>query len=267
MDLPRAVLFDFSGTLMRIEATVPWVRAVAEKDHLGLDASQVAYWADRLELAGGQAGGGTPQTVPEHLADTWANRDFDAPTHRAAYNGLVRAGGWPWEHLIDKLYDRAAVPEAWNPYPDARDALSLLKELGVKTGLVSNIAWDARHCLQRAGLLEHLDITVLSYEVGLCKPDPEIFALACKHLEVDPARTVMVGDHPFDGGGDVLGIRTHFVEHLPVDQRPTALADVVRKITQVPAAVNPATLASAAVNRATENQAAGRQDEAQPVTA
>jgi FMN phosphatase YigB (HAD superfamily) len=71
---------------------------------------------------------------------------------------------------------------------------------------------------------------VLSYEAGVEKPDPRIFALACERLGIDPHDAVMVGDNEADGGGEGLGIRTYFVEPLHVDQRPTALADIVEQV-------------------------------------
>ena len=38
----------------------------------------------------------------------------------------------------------------------------------------------------------------LSYECGIVKPEPGIFHLACRSLDVDPARTLMVGDSSND---------------------------------------------------------------------
>jgi putative hydrolase of the HAD superfamily len=35
---------------------------------------------------------------------------------------------------------------------------------------------------------------VVSSEVGFSKPDPEIFRLACRNLNVDPGESVFVGD-------------------------------------------------------------------------
>jgi HAD superfamily hydrolase (TIGR01509 family) len=230
MDLPQAVLFDFSGTLMRVEPAVPWLRAVVSEAGLGLDDSEIEYWAHRLEKAGGHNGGANPASIPEHLQELWDNRDFDAKRHEAAYSGFVREAGWPWPELVDALYERGKAAEGWQPYPDALETLQTLRDRGVRTALLSNTSWDVREPLKAAGLLPHLEVAVLSYEVDLCKPDPAIFALACERLGVEPARTVMVGDHEFDGGGRELGIRTFFVEHLPVEERPSALSDVLEQL-------------------------------------
>ena len=40
----------------------------------------------------------------------------------------------------------------------------------------------------------------------------------------------MVGDHPADGGGEPIGVRTFFVDLVPVEQRPDALLTVLRTV-------------------------------------
>ena len=230
MDQPQAMLFDFSGTLMRIEPADRWVRGVAQEAGLDLDDAEVARWAAALTTSGAYYGG-YPASVPEDLRALWETRDLDEPHHRATYTALIRAAGWPWPELVEGMYERQNSPAAWLPYPDAVETVRGAKERGIATALISNISFDVRPHLANAGLLEHLDAVVLSYEVGLIKPDPRIFALACEKLAVDPDRAVMVGDHAADGGGGVLGVRTYFVDLVPVDERPDSLIKVLREVT------------------------------------
>jgi putative hydrolase of the HAD superfamily len=63
---------------------------------------------------------------------------------------------------------------------------------GVHTGLVSN-SWSTSH-YDRDLLAQLFDIAVISAEVGLHKPQPEIYLLASKRLEIEPARCVFVDD-------------------------------------------------------------------------
>ena len=52
------------------------------------------------------------------------------------------------------------------------------------------------------GLVPELDAYVLSYEVGLAKPHPTMYRLACAELGCAPAEAVFVGDSQrcdFDG--------------------------------------------------------------------
>jgi epoxide hydrolase-like predicted phosphatase len=63
---------------------------------------------------------------------------------------------------------------------------------GVRTGLVSN-SWSTSH-YDRALLTELFDAVVISAEVGLHKPQPEIYLLASKRVAVEPERCVFVDD-------------------------------------------------------------------------
>jgi HAD superfamily hydrolase (TIGR01509 family) len=224
------MLFDFSGTLMRIEPAEHWVRAVTDAAGIAVEDAQVRSLAAALTTVGAYYGG-YPDSIPAHLQELWETRDLDEPHHRATYTGLIRESGWPWPGLVDALYERQNSPEGWLPYPDAVETLTEAKDRGIATALISNISFDIRPHLDAAGLLDHLDAVVLSYEVGLIKPDPRIFALACEKLSVDPARAVMVGDHAADGGGSALGVRTFFVDLVPVEERPDALISVLREVT------------------------------------
>jgi HAD superfamily hydrolase (TIGR01509 family) len=162
------------------------------------------------------------------LAAAWDERDLDATSHRAAYTGLSRQVPLPADALHDALYDRAVTPAAWTPYPDAGQVLEELRRRGIAVGIVSNIGWDLRPVFRRYGLDTYVDAYVLSYEHGVRKPDPRLFAAACAELGVEPGHTLMVGDsRAADGGAAALGCQVHFVDHLPVHERPDALLPVL----------------------------------------
>jgi putative hydrolase of the HAD superfamily len=63
---------------------------------------------------------------------------------------------------------------------------------GVKTGLISN-SWSTSH-YDRPQLDELFDAIVISAEVGLHKPQPEIYRLAAERLAEPPGRCVFVDD-------------------------------------------------------------------------
>ena len=63
---------------------------------------------------------------------------------------------------------------------------------GLKTGLISN-SWSTSH-YDRELLGELFDAVVISAEVGLHKPQPEIYRLAAERLVVPPERCVFVDD-------------------------------------------------------------------------
>jgi putative hydrolase of the HAD superfamily len=63
---------------------------------------------------------------------------------------------------------------------------------GIRTGLISN-SWSTSH-YDRDLLAELFDAIVISGEVGLHKPQPEIYRLAAARLGVPPQRCVFVDD-------------------------------------------------------------------------
>ncbi|MFI2760792.1 HAD family hydrolase [Streptomyces echinatus] len=223
-----AVLFDFSGTLFRAETAESWLRAVLTETGHTLPESELTGTARALEEAGALPGGAVPVELPADLAGLWAVRDESAELHRAAYTGLSRRVPLPDPGLHDALYERHMAPAAWAPYPDAAEVLRTLRERGTGIGVVSNIGWDLRPVFRAHGLDAYVDTYALSYEHGVQKPDPRLFAVACEALGTDPREVLMVGDsRPADGGAAALGCRVHFVDHLPVTERPDALLPVL----------------------------------------
>lgn len=88
--------------------------------------------------------------------------------------------------LIDRLF------ENMNPEEEMLSAVGAIKAAGIKTGLVSN-SWRTDQ-YDRAMLDGMFDDVVISGEVGMHKPNPDIYLLAAERLEVDPARCVFVDD-------------------------------------------------------------------------
>ena len=76
-------------------------------------------------------------------------------------------------------------------------AVALQERPGVTVGVISNtnaihVAWLDAHVPE----LDALDLVIMSNEVELRKPDPEIFTLALELLEVSPAQVLFVDDLP-----------------------------------------------------------------------
>jgi putative hydrolase of the HAD superfamily len=71
-------------------------------------------------------------------------------------------------------------------------AVRAAREAGVRTGLISN-SWGMR-IYDRAAPTDLFDVSVISGEVGLHKPQPEIFVMACERLGVEPGESVFVDD-------------------------------------------------------------------------
>ena len=86
------------------------------------------------------------------------------------------------------------------PRPGTIDALKRLRELGKKIGLISDCGGDIPVLWPETPFAELIDEAVLSCTVGLRKPDPRIYELACDRLGVSPDRCLYVGD----GGSNEL---------------------------------------------------------------
>ncbi|MFD7014277.1 HAD family hydrolase [Streptomyces sp. NPDC059161] len=224
----KGVLFDFSGTLFRIEPVGDWLSAVLDSCGITLPDDELAACARELEEAGALPGGANPLRLPEHLAELWPVRDRSTELHRETYTALARQVALPDPRLYDLLYERHMTPAAWRPYPDTKAVLAGLRERGIPVGVVSNIGWDLRPVFRAHGLDSFVDAYLLSFEHAVQKPHERLFQLACDALGQDPREVLMVGDdRRADGGAAALGCAVHFVDHLPVDERPDALRPVL----------------------------------------
>ncbi|TKA03112.1 HAD family hydrolase [Actinacidiphila oryziradicis] len=224
----KGCMFDFSGTLLRIESAASWLRATLAEAGIAVREAESAAYARRLARSGGQPGGPPPEVMPPHLEQLWRERDRSAAQHRAAYTALAREAELPWEELYDQLYDRHMAPAAWTPYPDAAEVLGELRRRGIAVAVVSNIGWDLRPVFREHGLDRFVDVFVLSFEHGVQKPEPGIFRIACEGLGLPPEQVAMVGDDRHaDAGAAALGCPVHLVDHLPVERRPDALWPVL----------------------------------------
>ena len=212
-----AVLFDFSGTLFRLEEDESWFHGI-EVDDRQVDGHVQAELMRRLTAPTGQHVDMDPDA---HHA--WVNRDLAPHLHREAYLHVLRESGLADEHA-QSLYGLVIDPLNWTPYPDTAAVLTGLHRQGVKTAVVSNIAFDVRPAFESIGAAEFVDEFVLSYEVGAVKPDAAIFRTALDRLGVRAQRTVMVGDSDeADGGARALGCGFVLVDPLPTAERPEGL--------------------------------------------
>ncbi|MFE2288227.1 HAD family hydrolase [Streptomyces sp. NPDC059443] len=236
----KGVMFDFSGTLFRIEPTEDWLRAVLTEAAISVPEAELLACAARLEEAGALPGGANPRALPPHLASLWRERDLGDEQHRAVYTALARQVELPradpseagheagQDALYEALYDRHRTPAAWRPYADTVRTLTTLRERGIPVAIVSNIGWDLRPVFRAHGIDHLVDAYLLSFEHGVQKPDPRLFQAACDALGPAPADVLMVGDDRVaDAGAAALGCRVRFVDHLPVDQRPQALTEAI----------------------------------------
>ena len=213
----RAVLFDYSGTLFRLEEDDSWFAGI-QVDDREIDGHVQAELMRRMTAPTGQHVDMTPEAY-----HAWVNRDLAPHLHREAYLHVLRESGLA-DHHAEALYGLVIDPVNWTPYPDTADVLGGLHRKGIKTAVVSNIAFDVRPAFASIGADVFVDEFVLSFEVGAVKPDPAIFQTALTRLGVAADDAVMVGDsEEADGGARALGCGFLLVDPLPTTQRPDGL--------------------------------------------
>jgi putative hydrolase of the HAD superfamily len=93
----------------------------------------------------------------------------------------------------------------------------------VRLAVCSNFSHTdtARAVLADSGLLEHFDAVVISMDLGIRKPRPEIFRAALESLGAAPEETLHVGDDLAAdvGGASPLGIRSVWITRRVRDPR------------------------------------------------
>ncbi|WP_099023884.1 HAD family hydrolase [Mycolicibacterium palauense] len=222
MQLPAAVMFDFSGTLFRLEEDDSWFEGMAVDDQL-VDGHVQAELMRRLTAPTGSH----VQMSPEQY-HAWVSRDLAPHLHREAYLHVLRESGVA-DHHAESLYQRVISPSCWTPYPDTAVVLRRLAEAGIKTAVVSNIAFDLRPAFGAIGARDDVDEFVLSFEVGAVKPNPAIFTTALQRLGVPAEQAVMVGDsEEADGGARAVGCEFVLVDPVPTSARPDGLLTALR---------------------------------------
>lgn len=192
----KGVLFDVDDTLVDTRAAFRHALASVAVDYLdsGVDHEElVRFWRDDRHGS--------------YRAHTRGEMTHRQQRHLRANDLHLEFGG---PHLDDDAYQRwdeafeRYFREGWEPHPDAAVALDALDALGVPYGGLSN----ADHAYQELKLaqcgLSRVPMLVGVDTLGVGKPDPRVFQLACSRLGFEPAEVAYVGDE-FDV--DPLGAR------------------------------------------------------------
>lgn len=183
----EAVLFDIDDTLLdHGGAGFAGLRAHLLAAHPELDVARFERaWEEWLRLEAAH--------YPEYLA----GRLSLAQQRQRRTAGLLESLGLPardeaeltdWYESYLSHYQRH-----WRAFDDVEAALETLGERAA--GVITNAeAEPQRRKLEALGLSGRLLLLVASGAVGVAKPEPRIFALACERLGLAPAAVAYVGD-------------------------------------------------------------------------
>jgi putative hydrolase of the HAD superfamily len=168
------VLFDMGGVVMGspLHAIARYERA------MGLPENSI----NRVVAASGETG-------------AWARLErgeLTAAAFCAPFEADCRAHGIE----VDGAAVMAAIGEAGGERPAMLEAIRRIRARGLRVGALTN-NWR-REGPDDVGvphrLRSHFDVFVESRVVGLRKPDPRIYTLACRELGVEPTRTAFLDD-------------------------------------------------------------------------
>ena len=108
----------------------------------------------------------------------------------------VVLGRTPSEAVIRQLYEERLLDRAKPFLQIESEILQMVRDLRaiVKMGLISNVAPEEVAAWDGCALAPYFDVVVFSYQVGLMKPEAQIYHLACERLGVSPDVAMFVGD-------------------------------------------------------------------------
>jgi len=96
--------------------------------------------------------------------------------------------------LADAFSDRREA--AIGLFPNVIQTLNCLRQQGLKLGLVTNgDSKGQRYKIDKFGLAPFFDAIQIEEEVGMGKPEPGVYELALRTLQIGPSEAWMVGDN------------------------------------------------------------------------
>lgn len=192
------------------------------------DAGNTLVFLDYARMAAGVGAALALPLTAESLA-AHASEASDV-MERAAGSDQERAAAY-----LEALFRLAGVPPArmgevrqcltrlhreqhlWSSVREhTHEALSRLRDAGLRLGIVSNSDGRVEQALAEAGLREYFDVVIDSSLTGIEKPDPAIFRAALNALGVEPDEALYVGDLY---EVDVVGARAAGIEAVLLSGR------------------------------------------------
>ncbi len=197
----QGVLFALGGVVI---ASPLHVIAPYEQD-LGIPAGFI----NRLVVETGPEGAWSRMERGEIRMEQF-HRDFEAE---------CSAGG----HPISAATMMARIGEC-QPRPAMLQAIRRLKEAGLRVGALTNNWVTEDEAAKPHEFAPLFDTVVESAKVGLRKPDPKIYHLACRELQVEPHRAAFLDDI----GRNLKAARELGMFTIKVDQPGPALDELAR---------------------------------------
>lgn len=97
------------------------------------------------------------------------------------------------QNLIDKR-TQTKIECFKHLHPQILPMLAALKEKDISIGLISNCYFEEAEVIRKSELFPYFDVSLLSCELGVKKPDAEIFNRCINALSVKPEECLYIGD-------------------------------------------------------------------------
>jgi len=150
----------------------------------------------------------------------------------------------PREEWLDELssaYVSAIFELPPHLNPDAPQLLRWLKDHDKKIGLISNVGrtpgFILRKFLEDEGIANFFDAMIFSDETGTRKPNPKIFHIAARRLEVKPSEIIHIGDNlrsdvwgAKNAGFKAIHFSTKRGRDMIAESDPNSLVSISRKL-------------------------------------
>jgi putative hydrolase of the HAD superfamily len=196
----RAVVFDIGGVIQDSP-----LHAIAryEADH-GLPAGAI----NRTVVAAGEAGAWSRLERGELTVEAWGQPfERDCRAHGVS---------------VDAVRLMQYIAEAGRERPVMLRAVGRLREHGLRVGALTNNWATAAAPAGPHPITRHFDVLVESRAVGMRKPDPRIYQLMCRRLDVAPEETAFLDDI----GANLKSARALGMRTIKVDDPEQALREL-----------------------------------------
>ena len=191
-----AVIFDFAGVL----STSPGEMMRRRIESSGIEVDLAAFAAIVM---------GPLTEVSDHPWHQLERGRIDFDQYLAAIEPVWRAAGY---EAFPTPPRSAELLDGMSKVPEMIDAARTVRSAGYRTAILTNNIkeWGAWRALWEAD--ELVDVVVDSCEVGMRKPDADIYELTIEQLGSSAGRTLFLDDFPWNiAGAEAVGLQTMHV--------------------------------------------------------
>jgi epoxide hydrolase-like predicted phosphatase len=165
----RAIFFDLGGVILRTEYQAPRERLAERLNMTYEDINKIVFEAETARKA----------SIGEVSVDK----------HWLAVTRKLRLPASEAETIRTEFFAGDVID---------RDLLNFIRSLRprYKTGVISNAWGDLRDYIVRHKFDDAFDTLIISAEIGMMKPQPEIYELALKQVQVEANEAAFIDDTP-----------------------------------------------------------------------